>query len=91
MDGNNMYPINLLLSYVYIFSILNLFYNQHMYTTKKKRKKRREFVISTITTFWVQIHVKKTKIVDVKIMKSKAINEVTRDESKVVGNIAIYT
>jgi hypothetical protein len=39
MDGNNMYPINLLLSYVYIFSILNLFYNQHMYTTKKKEKK----------------------------------------------------
>jgi hypothetical protein len=87
-----MYPINLLLSYVYIFSIFNLFYNQHMYTAKtKKKKKRREFVISTITTFWVQIHVKKTKIVDVKIMKSKAINEVTRDESKVVGNIVIYT
>jgi len=60
MDGNNMYPINLLLYYVYIFSILNLFYNQHMYTAKKK-KKRREFVISTITTFWVQIHVKKQK------------------------------
>ena len=60
MDGNNMYRVNLLLSYVYIFSILNLFYNQHMYTAKiKKKKKRREFVISTITTFWVQIHVKK--------------------------------
>jgi len=57
MDGNNMYTINLLLSYLYIFSILNLFYNQHMYTAKKKK---REFVISTIT-FWVQIHVKKQK------------------------------
>jgi hypothetical protein len=41
MDGNNMYTINLLLSYLYIFSILNLFYNQHMYTTKKKKKKKK--------------------------------------------------
>lgn len=42
MDGNNMYPINLLLYYVYIFSILNLFYNQHMYTAKIKKKKKEE-------------------------------------------------
>jgi hypothetical protein len=63
-----------------------------MYTAKKKKKKKKKRICDFNNHHILSSNsCKKTKIVDVKIMKSKAINEVTRDESKVVGNIAIYT
>jgi hypothetical protein len=57
-----------------------------MYTAKKKKKKKKKRICDFNNHHILSSNsCKKTKIVDVKIMKSKAINEVTRDESKVVG------